>query len=440
MSKKTIIIIIGIIAIISAVGGYVYMTMSKPNQAGDTTSTMGKIFSPFGFGQKINQGVQNSNGVDISIPKSDIPTTPIFGSKFNQITDFAVSGATFFIDQRPLTSKPVEVKIETPTNTNKITGTKKTKVTAAPPTPTTEPVPSIRYMKRNDGHIYEKYLDTGATGQISNSTIPEVYEGLFSSNPNNVIYRLLGQDDKTIKTAYGVLGGRDSGFLPDNTLDLSISPNGNNIFYLATNSTGIYGVIGSFVDTKKSQIFASPFTEWLSQWPTNQTIFLTTKPSYGVDGFMYALSTTNSKIKKIMGGVKGLTTQVSPNGDKVLYSESTSAGPRMSIYTISTGKYSETGLYTLPEKCVWMNDSITIYCAVPDTIESNLLPDEWYQGQISFNDKFYRINTEINSLNQIANSIENIPVDGIKLFTDDTQKTLFFTNKKDNTLWSLDLR
>jgi hypothetical protein len=40
----------------------------------------------------------------------------------------------------------------------------------------------------------------------------------------------------------------------------------------------------------------------------------------------------------------------------------------------------------------------------------------------------------------IANSVEETPVDGTHLFLSKGEDTLFFVNKKDSTLWSLDIQ
>ena len=431
--------IIGFIAIASVGGGYIYYAMNKP--VGDTsnennTSTIDKIFSPFGFGSKTNNDSTPSPTDALGSAIKNIVSGININSKFTQLTDFAVSGVTFFIDERPLPPKPIEEKIE------EIAKSKTTKVTKTitPPEPTTEKVPSIRYMKKSSGHIYQTYLDTKATGKISNSTIPEIHEGIFGSNANNVIYRLLGEDGLTIKTVAGTLGGSKSGFLPDNVIDVSIAPNGDNFFYLQKNTNGSTGTIGSFTEVKRTLILNSTFSEWLAQWPVNQTIFITTKASYNTEGYIYSLPTIKGSLRKIIGGIKGLTTLVSPSGDKVLYSSSTNNGPILGIYTISTNKYTPLNLFGLPEKCVWTNDSIRIYCAIPNTTEGSAYPDIWYQGKVSFDDKFIRINTEIGTSSEISNSIYETPIDATKLEVDEAERTLFFINKKDYTLWSLNLQ
>ena len=79
-------------------------------------------------------------------------------------------------------------------------------------------------------------------------------------------------------------------------------------------------------------------------------------------------------------------------------------------------------------------------CAVPNNITGNQYPDSWYQGLVSFDDFFLKINTVTGDKTTIANSIDGTPVDGTYLFLDKAESLLFFTNKKDSTLWSLDIK
>ena len=90
----------------------------------------------------------------------------------------------------------------------------------------------------------------------------------------------------------------------------------------------------------------------------------------------------------------------------------------------------------MPEKCIWGLGSLYIYCGIPSSI-GNTEPDSWYQGLTSFNDNFIKINPQDGSNTTIGQPSEGI--DATHLFLDDKEQTLFFTNKKDSTLWSLAL-
>jgi hypothetical protein len=294
-------------------------------------------------------------------------------------------------------------------------------------------------VERATGHVYQMYLDTKITGKISNSTIPSVYETIFSGNANSIIYRYASSDNKSITSFLASLGGKSSIFLNSDITAVSLSPDKTKFFSIIKTKNGSIGVIKPFDETKTYQVFTSSFSEWLPQWVTNQSVYLTTKPSYLVDGSVFSLNTTNRTLTKLFGSIAGLTTLASSNGNLVLYGASLNIGPKLNVFNIKNHTSSDLDIYGLPEKCVWSNDNINAYCAIPNTIVGTQYPDYWYQGLISFEDRFIKINTQTKETTTFANSSNETPIDATNLFLSDKEDSLFFINKKDSTLWSLDL-
>jgi len=64
----------------------------------------------------------------------------------------------------------------------------------------------------------------------------------------------------------------------------------------------------------------------------------------------------------------------------------------------------------------------------------------WYQGLVSFSDYFVKIDTNTGDYITIANSVDETPVDAVSLILDKDEENLLFINKKDYTLWGLDVR
>ncbi len=159
------------------------------------------------------------------------------------------------------------------------------------------------------------------------------------------------------------------------------------------------GTTLNFSDNKKVQLFESPFSEWLSGWPTTSLITMTTKPSGSVPGYMYTIDPAKKNLIQVFGGINGLTTLTSPSGKLVLYGNSALT---LSIYHTDTKTSDVLGIKTLPEKCVWNKTGDTIYCAVPKSINSGLYPDAWYQGEVSFNDQIWKIDVKTGHCSIIA--------------------------------------
>lgn len=496
MPKKTKIIFITVFILTGLVvlGIYFWFNQDKTVDKNNDTPWY-QEFNPFGTGE--NTGIKTPS--ETTGETSENPTGEVVSdySRFYQITDFAVAGATFLEDTRPIeidsevSTQPEQIKTLISSNTKEgrkdiqiflnnalslnpplmvdgnfgknvtkaikdfqttnnltVTGvvdaetapffTKITSATSVQSKNQSEIVPSIRFVERKNGHLYKMFLDTKTKEKISNSTIPSIYEALFDNTGKTVIYRYLS-GDKTISSFMATLGATKGEFLPQNISDLSVSKDKNNFFYLVENNDEVVGYTGLFGSTKRDVVFNHPFTEWLSSWDSNKNIYITTRPSYLADGSIFILNTVNKTISKIFGGVLGLTTQISPKGSSVLYSTSTNTGPKLGVFNIKEHAVKDLDTYGLPEKCVWSNDNINVYCAVPNTIIGNEYPDSWYQGLVSFDDFFIKINTITGDKITFANSIKETPVDGTYLFLDKNEDNLFFINKKDLTLWGFNL-
>jgi len=498
MSKTIKIFIITFVLALSALLVFYWLTRNNTTNTETGQTVWYQEFNPFGTGSVVNNIIENNFGGGTDNQNNEGQNIEEV-SKFYKITDFAIAGATFLEDTRPIkndsavSTTPKEIKTVISADTvdgrkeiqsmlnstlslnpplkvdgnfgkltseaiksfqklNGLTETGKVDETTAPLfTKTTtlnnlplksqyENAPSIRYVERTNGHMYKMFLDTKTPEKISNSTIPSIYEAFFDNTGKTVIYRYLSEDN-SISTFVATLGATKGEFLPYNISDISFSKDKTKYFYLIDVNNSTTGIVrlwgGSGVGIS---VFSSPFTEWLSQWSGNQNIFLTTKASFGVAGYMFLLDPTNKTTTKILGGISGLTTLVNDTGSSVLYSETPQTGPKLKLFDTLKHTAKNLDTYGLPEKCVWSTDNINIYCAIPNTIIGNQYPDVWYQGLVSFDDYFVKINTKTGDKTTIANSANETPIDGTHLFLDDKETTLFFINKKDGTLWSLDIK
>jgi hypothetical protein len=105
----------------------------------------------------------------------------------------------------------------------------------------------------------------------------------------------------------------------------------------------------------------------------------------------------------------------------------------LSTYTTATGTIVPRDLTTLTTKCIWQNDTV-IFCAVPQEITSGQYPDDWYQGNVIFNDSFWSINITENSTSNIISPSQKF--DAYNLLVSPDGAYLYFINKLDGMLWS----
>jgi hypothetical protein len=221
-----------------------------------------------------------------------------------------------------------------------------------------------------------------------------------------------------------------------------ISKSGDFVFFLT--KTGDFesrkttGSTYDFKTGKTAVVFQSDFSEWLPVAYNGNIVYLQTKASKDVPGYLYSLDVTNGKFQHVFGDIKGFTGFPDLSGQKILYSESTRGLFTTRIYDMNSGTKEGVEIATLPEKCVWRKDSIAIYCAMPDSPASASYPDEWYQGAQSFNDFLYLVNIKTGEFNEILTPVgitrQTMDIINIKLSSDENY--LIFQNKKDLSLWA----
>ena len=201
-----------------------------------------------------------------------------------------------------------------------------------------------------------------------------------------------------------------------------------------------YAVVTALPDnTKQKTVGSVPIPDFLLSWPTTNIISLQTKASALAPGYLYTLNPSNGVLAKVIGDVPGLTALWSPSGKRLLYSESSQEGKVIKLQYLSreTGLTKQVELTTLPEKCVWSkkNDAV-VFCAIPqlDATARAQLPDDWWQGNIAFNDALWQINLDTGLKKML---LPTSAFDATNLFVSEDESFLFFTDKKENLLWSL---
>ncbi len=425
MSKKAKFILIFLVVLVGLIFLGFYLTKNKQQKANSPVYNLYQKFNPF---TPTNTNIPGGNGdITDNIINNGGQSEGV--QRLTKLTDFAISGAVFFEEKKPATGELSQAQTTTDINN---------KATATTPAIQYETIPSLRYVERATGHIYQMNLSNGSSGKISNSTIPGVYEALFNGDASSVVYRYVSPGERSITSFLATLGGK-SEFLSSDILETSLSPLKDQLFEIIKTKSGVSGYTRSFSLNNTKQVFSSSFTEWLPQWINDKNIILTSKPSYLVNGSVFSLDITNGTLTKIIGGIPGITTLSDKTGKNILYGASLDVGPKMYLFNINDHTSKDLGVYGLPEKCTWNKDGSFIICAVPSKIMGTQFPDSWYQGNISFDDYFIKIDAGSGSVTPITSVGEGESIDAINLFFNNDESKIFFTNKKDYTLWGLDL-
>ena len=152
-------------------------------------------------------------------------------------------------------------------------------------------------------------------------------------------------------------------------------------------------------------------------WPKTKQLAMASRPSGLVAGGLWLFDINTLKLTKIINDLPGLETIFSPDGDNFIYSfvDQNGRNPILAVYRKGVSK-NINNVSTLVEKCVWSNDSVSIYCAVPKSwLDSAVLPDDYYKDAISTIDDIWKINTETGAKNIVFENmgdISNLAISG----------------------------
>jgi hypothetical protein len=418
MRKKIIILVL---ILLLGGGAWYFYSKSRSSTPGDPDSGF-KSFFPFGNNT-------NNNNPDGTLSQGEQPgevVTPQKRSAFKQLTSHTVSGFSAFINRYTIT------------------------IPAVPPSkkPTTETIVEhvLRYVSRNSGYVYE-IKDSGTPIQISNIYVANIYEAYLADKGKTAILRFLRDDAKTIssysvpipeKNIDGTRTQKDGSYLPDGISSMAVSPDGTTIARITLDGGTAVLTSTSSTNTNRKELFRSPFREWLVSWGPQKSIYLQTKASGNVEGFLYQVDQVNKRLTRVLGNIKGLTTSISPNGTYILYSESNPRGFSTKLLTVKTGIVRSVGNSILPEKCVWLKDE-NLICAGGGTIPEGNYPDTWYTGTTTLSDQVFRIYTSANVFDVLHSPTEGESFDMTNLQVDEDLNLLYFIDKPSGILWQFTL-
>ncbi len=319
-------------------------------------------------------------------------------------------------------------------------------------------IPTVRFVDKATGNVFESSLTLLGQRRVSNTTIPKVYEALWQPSGNSLVVRYLDENNETIKSAYGKIGAATTAatagdsadqfqelqttFLSNDITSLSINKSNSNLAFVIKNLSGSQIFVADQTGSNPKKVFESSIKDLAISWVSNTTLGLLTKPSADAVGQFYFLKTDTGSLSRVMGGKNGLSALANPGGTKVFFSESRNNSFSSGILDPKTGVETKTPFSTLSDKCVWSEKTAYLYCATPKSIPSGKYPDHWYQGKISLTDTLWRVDSSSGSTEFLfdPSTINESGIDAINLTLDPDEEYLVFTNKKDSQLWGLKIQ
>lgn len=413
--NRNITIAILILILITVLGGS-YVVFFKNRQAGTISTDQGPAF----FLPSSNTA---SNPASTTAPNTDLNTNP--NANLPATDNLPISNIQGF---NRLFSQPVA-------------GASASTIGASS---------TVIFVDKATGDLYQ--IETGKNPvRITDTGIPHIETAWISRNKNNpyAILQYTNSSNQTNWLAGTVKASTSTGeligkLLTDPITEITGPTGSKRVFYLATTGNITQGKLFNIETGKATVVFSSPFRDWQASWTANTSILINTKPAAGVDGFAFLLNPDTMKLTKIIGPTPGLTASLAPNAQKALSSKSYQNGKiTLNLNNVADLTVKELPLVTLPEKCAWSKNSIEVFCGVPNLLATTAsYPDDWYSGEVSFNDAIWKINTDTGSTTLLFSpETEDLgqPIDVYQPFLSADEKYLLMINKYDLTLWSLNL-
>ena len=396
-----------------------YFLFSKPESA-PTLQTPTSAFSlrdlPARFAFIFQGDEPDTNTETEIIPASAIP--------FNRIWDAPSTGNVFV-------SRPIlrEVTSTSTVGTTTISTTKTVRATTT----------VLMFVDRVTGYVYGHVVESGKTYQISNTTIPGVFDAYIWAGGDRIVMRSLDADRKTIVSILAsvpnVQEGRDpeplidTTYLPQNISSVAVSKNLSTLSYVVPGSNG--STVYSLSLRGTTRVADSPFSEWTLSYGGEQ-LYATSHASAYVEGTTVALPSFSS----VVGGKTGLLSTPSSNGP-ILNSMWTPTG--LATFGVTVGKTISFTIKTLASKCAGTVSPYFI-CGVPQSISEGAegLPDDWYQGRFMFSDDLFVVNAQTGESYALYSFPETYgQIDITHLTTSGGSDLISFIRKQDGSLFLL---
>lgn len=301
---------------------------------------------------------------------------------------------------------------------------------------TTSPI-MMRYAEAGTGHIFEIDLVSGAEKRISNVSVPTASEAVFSPNGEYVAIRSGYTNTNEVILITLRDGNGTSRVLPHQPVSLAFS-NQNELLFSEVSGTNTEGKSYNLTTAETKRIFTIPFTAVTMIWSsaTNTPHYAYPKASSKLMGYLYQIEGGEVRRLPIQG--YGLT--ATANARYIAFTYLNETQVESYAYDTRDGSFTKSPITTLSDKCIFdTTNENKMYCGYDLATQFTAFPDNWYQGEVSFDDRIWEV------VPGRAASQQNYPLQSVGRSVDMNDlaispdgKYVSFINKNDRTLWLFD--
>jgi len=300
----------------------------------------------------------------------------------------------------------------------------------------------VRYLERASGNAYGYRVLERTLTRLSNRTLPGVYEAVWLSDGSFTYARFLADDsngNEALETYALPVGEGEGGYFLEPNLSEVVVTGTSTLAILLTNAAGSIATVASTDGASVRTLFSSPLGA-LQLLPSGGGYGAYTNASAQSGGYGFSISGTTGAFERLMGPLRGLMMLPSPSGSSVIYTYLSGSSLRTELLEMASRVSTPIPLGALAEKCVWAQNEASVYCAVPRAI-SGTLPDDWYQGAVSFSDRIWKVDLAARVAVLVIDPLNagGVAIDAVNLAIDEREDALVFTDKKTGSLWVYDL-
>jgi len=312
------------------------------------------------------------------------------------------------------------------------------------------------FVQKKNGHILKDSDLEEEQIKLLNKTIPQTEMSIV--NEDFAIIQYLDSAKEVINSFAGIFKEEeivgedeiietntifDGSVFPSNMESITFSPSTSQLAFLSSNIISTNVVVVDLESNLEdfTVVYTTPLLDISLEWGSDDYLYLTSKADSRAKGFVKKINPRTGEDETVISGIYGLTSNVSPDGEYMIISNSLNNNSALYLYDTGTGLISNLSLYTLPEKCVWSKENTSIaYCAGQRFASEGNYPQDWYQGKVSFADILWRIDLEDLAVEEFYTfpGIEKT-FDIISPQLSPDEKRLFFIDKNDSTPWVLRL-
>lgn len=294
-------------------------------------------------------------------------------------------------------------------------------------------------------------ISNNTTSTLSTSTISNIINTSFSYDGKKILIN--SAIGTTTQTLVFDLSSQAWTLLPNGMRSPVWSPKNDQIAYLTMSNLGVetLNTINLASAISKPVAIASLNMEDMAlQWPSQNTIIISDRPSAFTVGSIWKFTVSSQKLSPVVYENFGIESLWDTSGAGLIFIGGPHNAGGSLIFQNASGGQNTLSFGTLPSKCTFATATTTtstaasaplIYCAAPN--DQNMfslarLPDEYDQKIYFTNDNFYRVDTGTGALNEIfsyASANQNIDATNLKIFNN----ILFFINRYDQKIYALAL-